>query len=213
MEYLLTMNSSLPIILGRMFKQPPFNVTRFMTGGPGAFYLFQFQLTPEDDTLYSGYLFTRESLRRVVEIGFNQNLCSTFNLSGQSDDMILGNFIDITSYTVNTNKLIYSGRCLDILNVTFVDDRDQDGRHRFMHYTVENLFNGGSFAIHSTNMHDHYPHGPVCWMKIIFPLFITIFFPKIIGIELLLHSSRKFPLHLRLQGPRARILFVSSENS
>ena len=127
--------------------------------------------------------------------------------------MILGNLIDITSYTVDTNELIYSGRCLDILNVTFVDDRDQDGRHRFMHYTVENLFNGGSFAIHSTNMHDHYPHGPVCWMKIIFPLFITIFFPKIIGIELLLHSSRKFPLHLRLQGPRARILFVSSENS
>jgi hypothetical protein len=40
MEYLLTMNSSLPIILGRMFKQLPYNVTRYMTGGPGTFHLF-----------------------------------------------------------------------------------------------------------------------------------------------------------------------------
>ena len=33
MEYLLTMDSSLPITLGRMFKQS--RVARYMTGGPG----------------------------------------------------------------------------------------------------------------------------------------------------------------------------------
>ena len=40
MEYLLTMNSSLPITLGRMFKNPNINVPKYMTGGPGAHYLF-----------------------------------------------------------------------------------------------------------------------------------------------------------------------------
>ena len=75
--------------------------------------------------------------------------------------MILGNFIDITSYTVNTNKLIYSGRCLDILNVTFVDDRDQDGRHRFLHYPVEKLFDNASVELHYTSLFDCNPHGPV----------------------------------------------------
>jgi hypothetical protein len=94
--------------------------------------------------------------------------------------MILGNLNSIKSKPVII-KFTHSGRCLDIVNVTFVDDRDQDGRHRFMHYTVENLFNPGSFAISSTNMHDHYPHGPVCWMKnpsFKVPLLITTISPN-----------------------------------
>ena len=60
----------------------------------------QFQLYPDRNTLYSGYLLTRESLRRIVEIGFNQNLCSTFNLAGFADDLILGNVMKIMSNSV-----------------------------------------------------------------------------------------------------------------
>jgi hypothetical protein len=37
MEYLLTMDSSLPITLGRMFKHLDVNIPRYMTGGPGTF--------------------------------------------------------------------------------------------------------------------------------------------------------------------------------
>jgi hypothetical protein len=44
MEYLLAMNSSLPITLGRMFKQPL--APKYMTGGPGADYLNLFFLIP-----------------------------------------------------------------------------------------------------------------------------------------------------------------------
>jgi hypothetical protein len=95
MEYLLTMNSSLPITLGRLFKHLDVNIPRYMTGGPGTFLTIFNLLSSKRNTLFSGYLFTRESLRRVVEIGFNQNLCSTFNILNGADDLILGNFIKI----------------------------------------------------------------------------------------------------------------------
>ena len=120
--------------------------------------------------MYSGYLFTRETLRRIVEIGLNQNLCSTFNIPGGGDDIILGNLNHIKSKSVII-KFTYSGRCLDIVNVTFVDDRDQDGRHRFIHYAVDKLFDEDSMEMRYIRKHDHYPHGPVCWVKIIVPSF------------------------------------------
>ena len=64
--------------------------------------LFSFNLLLNTILFYSGYLFTRESLRRIVEIGFHQNLCSTFNLPGAADDMILGNLLNTKSKSVSS---------------------------------------------------------------------------------------------------------------
>jgi hypothetical protein len=58
-------------------------------------------------------------------------------------------------------NFIDSGRCLDILNVTFVDDRDQEGRHRFVNYPVEKLFNNASTELYYTSLFDCNSHGPV----------------------------------------------------
>ena len=113
------------------------------------------------NTFYSGYLFTRESLRRIVEMGFNQNLFSTFKMGGFLDDLILGNVIQMQHIIDLIFNFIDSGRCLDVLNVTFVDDRDQDGRHRFLHYPVEKLFDNASVELHYTSLFDCNPHGPV----------------------------------------------------
>ena len=93
-------------------------------------------------------------------------------MGGFLDDLILGNVIQMQHIIDLIFNFIDSGRCLDVLNVTFVDDRDQDGRHRFMQYAVGNLFDGGSSEMVSTNRHDHNPHGPVCC--IFFNPFFTI---------------------------------------
>lgn len=65
----------------------------------------------------SGYVLSRESLRRLVEVGFTRpDLCTTKNVE---------------------NEDIELGICMENINVTAIDSRDSRNRGTFMPFNPE----------------------------------------------------------------------------
>ena len=52
-------------------------------------YLFQMFIQLHNSNIFKGYLLTRETMRRLVEKGLDQNVCNTTR-PGSADDFIIG---------------------------------------------------------------------------------------------------------------------------
>ena len=114
---LRSLDSSRPYFLGRRFNG-------FLSGG-------------------CGYLMTANTIRLLVEQGFNNERCRQVadKLSGDQDDLILS-------------------VCLDKLGAVFGDTRDADGRQRFIPFNVEDAFSNSPFA-GWVKKSDYYPYQEV----------------------------------------------------
>jgi len=101
-HFLSPLNASLPLFLGRHFLSEDFSFS-YYSGG-------------------AGYLLTRETLRRFVEVGLNQNACQT-KPEEQDEDVNIG-------------------RCVGKLGAIFQNSRDHWGRQRFIPYHLDEFFRG-----------------------------------------------------------------------
>jgi hypothetical protein len=85
LRYLLSnFNSSQPLFLGRKLR---FQAYTFLSGGSGTFNQFEYSAV-NYELECSGYAMTRESLRRLVEIGLKNQLCPE-HYEGKIDDVIV----------------------------------------------------------------------------------------------------------------------------
>ena len=100
-------------------------------------------------SLYLGYLLTRETLRRFVEVGLNQNACQT-KPEEQDEDVNIGIRRFITAIALIWGHSWYRiclvrfhlGRCVGKLGAIFQNSRDHWGRQRFIPYHLDEFFRG-----------------------------------------------------------------------
>ena len=141
MRHLLSsFNSSMPLHLGFKYKNPEIP-QGFMSGGPG-------------------YVLTREAIRRFVEVGLDITVNSTQNEGNMTsknlcvpgyeglEDFNLGTFcfcclIPLNIWIYYCAKIcVRTGRCLEKLNVTAGDSRDENQIERFLPWAMEDMICG-----------------------------------------------------------------------
>jgi hypothetical protein len=109
----------------------------------------------------TGYVLTRESLKRLVEQGLDQKKCKEI-LAGSLDDLIICKdflIISIFLYFKQINFLLAD--CLKDLGAIFADTRDQWGLQRFIPFNPENLYNINGLNMMTIRKYDTYPVGKV----------------------------------------------------
>ena len=89
-SYLATLNSSEPLFVGHKF--PTEQDAWFLSGGAGNKVHSLIENKVNKNVLFlAGYVLTRESIRRLVEHGLDQNLCPT-EYPGVKDDVTISMF-------------------------------------------------------------------------------------------------------------------------
>ena len=195
-------NSSLPYFFGRKF-----NITNFVFFSGGAGKQSGCRWSSMLIICFSGYILSREALRRVFELGLSKQKCQgsakeyfeDVNMSMQISTMIQAlNFEAFQTWT---------GKCVREVNGIFGNTTDQVGRQRFMPYRLNDFYSGEGIYI-----------GFMQNSGIEHQLVITIwFFRKMIAIYLLLglrvlfQPTHYVPLHLWLWDANVRVPCVQTD--
>jgi hypothetical protein len=97
-------------------------------------------------------------MRRLVERGLDQNVCNT-TIPGSADDVIIGMGILSASSKNEFLKMIFQmiAQCLQRLDVTFGDTRDELGHQRFIPYNVEEFYSNEGPNMNFIHDADFYP--------------------------------------------------------
>ena len=108
---------------------------------------------------------TRETLHRLVKIGFGEYICNT--TSASPADVTLGkNCLKLPGPEFFIHFQIFSAQCLQKLNVSFGDTRDEWGHQTFIPLNVEDLYKEGP-NLNLVRQSDFYPFEQVKSLKII----------------------------------------------
>ncbi len=126
MRHLLSsFNASMPLHLGFKYEHPKVR-QGFMSGG-------------------SGYVLTKEAIRRFVELKSNITSGSQCVLNHEGpEDLNLGIMSRwyILLMKLISNSILSKGICLEELNVTAVDSRDGNKVERFLPWSLEDMICG-----------------------------------------------------------------------
>ena len=135
-------NSSLPYFFGRKF-----NITNFVFFSGGAGKQSGCRWSSMLITCFSGYILSREALRRVFELGLSKQKCQgsekeyfeDVNMSMQISTMIQALYFEAFQ--------TWTGKCVREVNGIFGNTTDQFGRQRFMPYRLNDFYSGEGIYI------------------------------------------------------------------